>query len=290
MSKKISYIDLLKEAVAGYNENKYTDIPKNVDVKGPFVDGIQSYEGDGELVTYKDASSILERYYFDKDEGIESLRETHEEEAAGDETGEPIAKVKDDIEKKVTEGEEVEDEEGDEVEDLSEVEKGIVEKLIEEMEEEDDEEGEEVVDEAVKDVEPAGLAGKEKVLPEGEEVEDEEDEEGDEEEDLDIDKELDEWGTGLLEDDDKDDDEEDDEEGEEVVDEEDLEEKKKVKTESGPVGGPLGKNKSSGKNKGQDEDGSDLLEEQFSLFKKEILDENKKNKKIKRMKSKDVIV
>jgi hypothetical protein len=67
MSKKVSYQNLLKQAIAEY------DTSKNVEVKGPMLDPILSYDGGGELPTYKDAASILERYYFneDRDEGIE---------------------------------------------------------------------------------------------------------------------------------------------------------------------------------------------------------------------------
>ena len=68
MGKKVvSYQQMLKEAIAEF------DTSKNVDVKGPMLDPILSYEGDGELPTYKDAASVLERYYFNEtqEKGVE---------------------------------------------------------------------------------------------------------------------------------------------------------------------------------------------------------------------------
>ncbi len=56
--KKKTYQELLKENLAEF------DTTKTVDVKGPMLDPILGYEGDGELPTYKDAASVLERYYF----------------------------------------------------------------------------------------------------------------------------------------------------------------------------------------------------------------------------------
>ena len=68
MSKKrVSYQNLLKHAIAEY------DTSQNLQVKGPMLDPILSWDGGGELPTYKDAASILERYYFDQDadKGVE---------------------------------------------------------------------------------------------------------------------------------------------------------------------------------------------------------------------------
>jgi hypothetical protein len=67
MSKKVSYQDLLKQAIAEF------DTSKTVDVKGPMLDPILSWDGGGELPIYKDAASILERYYFNEktDKGVE---------------------------------------------------------------------------------------------------------------------------------------------------------------------------------------------------------------------------
>lgn len=65
--KKVSYQNLLKEAISEF------DTSKTVDVKGPMLDPILSWDGGGELPIYKDAASILERYYFNEtaDHGVE---------------------------------------------------------------------------------------------------------------------------------------------------------------------------------------------------------------------------
>ena len=68
MSKKrVSYQNLLKQAISEF------DTSKTVDVKGPMLDPILKWDGDGELPIYKDAASILERYYFNEseDKGVE---------------------------------------------------------------------------------------------------------------------------------------------------------------------------------------------------------------------------
>lgn len=59
MSNKVSYIQLLKEAVTEYDA-------KAMDYKGPLTEPILTFSGEGELQTQKDASSILERYYFNE--------------------------------------------------------------------------------------------------------------------------------------------------------------------------------------------------------------------------------
>ena len=63
MNKRVNYMELLKESVA----DRAHDTTKSVDMKGPFLDPILGYDGGGELTTHKDASSILERYYFNQD-------------------------------------------------------------------------------------------------------------------------------------------------------------------------------------------------------------------------------
>jgi len=68
MSKKrVSYQNLLKTAIAEF------DTSKTVDIKGPMLDPILKWDGQGELPIYKDAASILERYYFNEttDKGVE---------------------------------------------------------------------------------------------------------------------------------------------------------------------------------------------------------------------------
>jgi hypothetical protein len=74
MSKK-SYMSLLKEAIAEF------DTSDTVEVKGPMLDPILSWDGDGELPVYKDAASILERYYFNEDaeEQVHTLDEAEYE-------------------------------------------------------------------------------------------------------------------------------------------------------------------------------------------------------------------
>ena len=85
MSKK-SYMSLLKEAIAEF------DTSDTVDVKGPMLDPILSWDGDGELPVYKDAASILERYYFneDDDKGVDTLEESDYENDKGSASGESM--------------------------------------------------------------------------------------------------------------------------------------------------------------------------------------------------------
>ena len=75
-TKNRSYKQALKQAISEW------DTTKTVDVKGPMLDGIISYKGDGELPIYKDAASILERYYFNEQE--EKPLEYDPSEGAGD--------------------------------------------------------------------------------------------------------------------------------------------------------------------------------------------------------------
>jgi len=90
MSKKrVSYQNLLKEAIAEF------DTSKTVDVKGPMLDPILQWDGQGELPIYKDAASILERYYFDEtaDKGVEvSEMEYNEDGTEGKTASEKDAK------------------------------------------------------------------------------------------------------------------------------------------------------------------------------------------------------
>ena len=60
-TKKVSYIQLLKEAISEYDA-------KAMDYKGPITEPILTFDGEGELSTHRDASSILERYYFKESE------------------------------------------------------------------------------------------------------------------------------------------------------------------------------------------------------------------------------
>lgn len=60
---KRSYKELLKESIV-----HEFDTTKTTDVKGPMLDAILSYTGNGELPTHQDAASILERYYYGESE------------------------------------------------------------------------------------------------------------------------------------------------------------------------------------------------------------------------------
>lgn len=87
MSKKTqTYMNLLKEAISEF------DTSDNLEVKGPMLDPIISWDGGGEIPTYKDAASILERYYFneDKEQPIEVMEDAASD--AAKHTGEPLAK------------------------------------------------------------------------------------------------------------------------------------------------------------------------------------------------------
>ena len=86
MSKKQSYMNLLKQAISEY------DTSDNLEVKGPMLDPIISWDGGGEIPTYKDAASILERYYFgeNQEEDILTLDEQSAADEADDHTGEPL--------------------------------------------------------------------------------------------------------------------------------------------------------------------------------------------------------
>ena len=200
-TKKVSYVKLLKEAIADF------DTSKTVDVKGPMADPILSYRGDGELPTHKDAASILERYYFkeNNDSGIQvpNLDEAEGPDKNASGTGDPIdnpidevpddniQKTKKEIEKAIAEQNEksvekavekdeaeVEDEikgkGGKEEEELEveveesatdSVENAIIEKLIEEMEEEIIDENAEGKATEGAGTEAAGAGAAEKEIP-----------------------------------------------------------------------------------------------------------------------------
>jgi len=88
-SKKQSYMNLLKEAISEF------DTSDNLEVKGPMLDPIISWDGGGEIPTYKDAASILERYYFneDKEQPIEVLGEEDAATMADKRTGDSLSKA-----------------------------------------------------------------------------------------------------------------------------------------------------------------------------------------------------
>jgi len=175
MSKK-SYMSLLKEAIAEF------DTSDTVEVKGPMLDPILSWDGDGELPIFKDAASILERYYFNEDQEktIKTLDEADYENDDGkpdkgpamknakgagttqagtsdsgmDKHEEEIAKEAEEVEEKEFSGKEVPKEKEYTDEGL-EMENAIIEKLIAEMEddEDDDDDDEDEKEENVDEME-----------------------------------------------------------------------------------------------------------------------------------------
>ena len=182
-TKKVSYKNLLKEAISEF------DTSKTVEVKGPMLDPVLSWDGGGEIPTHKDAASILERYYFneDQDETVEieegeynddgkpdsgasmknakgaGTEQAGTSDGAMDKREEEIAKEQEEVateqdEKKDEEEEEkaaeaAPEEEVKEDEEVTEdIENAVIEKLIAEMEEEDEEEKpEEGAEEEVKE-------------------------------------------------------------------------------------------------------------------------------------------
>lgn len=93
---KRSYKELLKESIV----QEY-DTSKTADVKGPMLDAILSYSGDGELPTHQDAASILERYYYGEgeDKGV-SVMEAPQNEIP-EVPADNLTKAKGDIEDEV---------------------------------------------------------------------------------------------------------------------------------------------------------------------------------------------
>lgn len=83
MAKK-TYQEILKENISNLEE---FDTTKTVDVKGPMLDPILGYEGDGELPTYKDAASVLERYYFGERRSEHEISEMDYENDKGESGG-----------------------------------------------------------------------------------------------------------------------------------------------------------------------------------------------------------
>ena len=271
-TKKVSYANLLKEALSDF-----TEIPKNVDTVGPFLDPILSYKGDGELPTHKDAASILERYYFEQDQDKGVTVALDEEESVVDKD---IVTVGDDKAALSDEPDSVKKSK-DDTEDAMAMEQ-------EEMVADEEEETEEVEEQIVPE-EPAGLAGDEKELPPRKgkdadnqvkaaqleaddtvesavieklisEMEDEEDEveEEVEEEELDVDKEM---------------------EGEE-----EKEEEEEVTEDAGVGPGPI-KAKGAMGNPGEGEDYDDI-DEAFNIFKEQI----EEDVEVPEVDSEDVVV
>lgn len=198
-TKKVSYMNLLKEAIQGIDPTAPV-----LDVKGPMLDPILKYSGEGELPTNKDASSILERYYFgeSQDKGISVVEEEGPIDNEIDEVpNKNVSKTKKDIEKEIKEqDDEIEDEEIEtvdkEVTESDKLENAIIEKLIEEMEEEVVDENRVAGDRGAGDTEAAGTkdGDPEKIIKgrkdKTNEAKEEDKDEDKDKEDLDLDKEL----------------------------------------------------------------------------------------------------
>ena len=297
--KRVSYKNLLKEAIL-----EFTDVPKNVEVKGPFLDGIMKWDGGGELPTSSDAASILERYYFneDQDGGVEisvedessssgeSMKDAKGEgtDQAGTSVASTVAASKAEKEKDIMkeeddlddadimkEMEDLKDEDEDDEDDITEeIENAVIEKLIAEMEVlkdegEDDEEDDE--DDITEEIENVVI---EKLIAEMEEPDDHDTGAGTEQAGTgDSDKLVPERKDSAdkmvkpktYSEQDKIDDEEEEEEEELDVDE-------KIKEDAGVGGGPIKAKGSMGK-PGMGEDEEDI-EETFRIFKEQLEDED----------------
>ncbi len=218
MSKRMSYLELLREAVNGDIET----VTKFVDTKGPMVEPILSYRGEGEMSTHKDAASILERYYYNENEEpyiqvedepidnpISTVPEENPEETKNDieqalteaeeEGGEEEKEDKDEDEKEEDEETDEKEEDEDKKEVTTEsMERTIIERLISEMESESEEdekgEGSEGEKETETGTEAAGLGDGKEVLAEEDDEEnmDKEDEDENDIEDEDEDEDEDE--------------------------------------------------------------------------------------------------
>ena len=146
--KKDSYMELLKKVVAEYDAGV-------LDVKGPMLEPIVNYRGDGEMETHKDAATILERYYYREqmETPINTVPEEQKNEVVTGETPDPVATTAGDMKQDIVEQEvtlDEKDEGGTEAKpsdetgqaavsdlekELTTAESAILEKLIAEMEE-----------------------------------------------------------------------------------------------------------------------------------------------------------
>ena len=115
----MDYVKALKEAVSNFN------LPNAVD-KAAMVNSITSYRGDGELQTHrKDAVSVLERYYFNRDSDLLKTESVKEQNDDADDADKDKA---DNVDNADT-GKKEEVAEG--------IENSVIESLIKEMEEDD---------------------------------------------------------------------------------------------------------------------------------------------------------
>ena len=224
-----------------------------------------------------------------------------------------IEKAVTDDKTEVSESEEVsegsEPSEGEEVQEGDSSEEAVLKKLISEMKDTSEQSeftgsGTEAAGKPQKDPEQRMTGSKEEYTTEGDDNDD--DDEDSDEEDLDVDDEVEddekekkgkkdngekkdkekqeackkvkEWGTGLEEKenyDDEDDKDEKDSDDEEEYGNKNKKNGKKNANEAGPVGGPLGHNKSSGITRGKyPTDDSEDLEEHIKMFEKKIEEED----------------
>jgi len=132
---KKNYKELLKESVL-----KEFDTSKTVDIKGPMLDAILSYNGAGELPTHQDASSILERYYYGEklDKGVD-IHEAEQNEIS-EVPKDSIEATKNEVEDELGGDEAVDKRElgGDAIEEDIEIENTVIEKLIAEMDDDNE--------------------------------------------------------------------------------------------------------------------------------------------------------
>ena len=260
--KRVSYQNLLKDAISEF------DTSKTVDIKGPMLDPILKWDGQGEIPVYKDAASILERYYFNEssDKGVEidemeynedgteaktdseqySEGEGTEQAGTSDEkdisntkkkVASTIAKEQKNMDtKNEEENKKEESEEEKETDQITEdLENLVIEKLIAEMEE--DEENEEIEEQDStkgEGTEQAGTGDAEKELPDRKDRSDE------------IPAKI------------KEQDENNEEEDELDIDQ-------KINKENALPGGPK-------KAKAEDQNDEDLYEEAFKLFEEAIVE------------------
>ena len=265
-TKKVSYANLLKEALSDF-----TEIPKNVDTVGPFLDPILSYKGDGELPTHKDAASILERYYFEQDQDKGVTVALDEEESVVDKD---IVTVGDDKAALSDEPDSVKKSK-DDTEDAMAMEQ-------EEMVADEEEETEEVEEQIVPE-EPAGLAGDEKELPprKGKDADNQvkaaQLEADDTVESAVIEKLISEM-------EDEEDEVEEEVDDEEMEGEEEKEEEEEVTEDAGVGPGPI-KAKGAMGNPGEGEDYDDI-DEAFNIFKEQI----EEDVEVPEVDSEDVVV
>ena len=100
MTKKVSYLDLLKEAITEYDASQ-------LDYKGPLINPMLTFDGSVELKSNEpsaDVASVLERYYYKEqaEEGL-AVPEDEKNEVKTGENPDTIAATKADIEKEITE-------------------------------------------------------------------------------------------------------------------------------------------------------------------------------------------